>query len=56
MLPTMELWQAALRRRLFACLTHALMAQRVKKAGELIFVNVWRAGATRIVAKVSLQL
>jgi hypothetical protein len=29
------------------------MAQSVRKVGEPTFVNVWRAGVTRIVAKVT---
>jgi hypothetical protein len=48
----MELWQVALRRRLFVCPIPVVMAQRVRKAGEPTYVNVWKAGATRIVAKV----
>jgi hypothetical protein len=56
MLLTTELWQVAPRKRLSVCPTPVLMVQSVRKAGEPTFVNVWRAGVTRIAAKVSLHI
>jgi hypothetical protein len=56
MLLTMELWQVAQRRRPFAYRAPVVTVQSVQKDGEPIFVNVWRAGVTKIVAKVKYKL
>jgi hypothetical protein len=52
MLLIMELWLVALRRRLFVCPAPVVMVLHVQKAGGPTCVNVWKAGVTRIVAKV----
>jgi hypothetical protein len=52
MLLIMGLWQVALRRRPFVCPILVVMVRHVQKAGEPMSVNVWKAGVTRIVAKV----